>query len=60
MATNDPKFPMRHRQDDRTLYLAAGATALALLGLIAWASSDYTPNTSEKVRTEAPGTNRDK
>jgi hypothetical protein len=61
MTTNDPKFPKRYRQDDRTtLYLAAVAAALAMLAPIAWASSDYTPFSSEHVRTEAPAAKHDK
>ena len=49
MPTNLPP-----RQKDRsTMYAAAGIAALAAVGFIVWALSDYTPVNPRPVQTES-------
>ena len=56
MAKNNPNQepPFRDPREDRTaMYITAGVVALALLGIIVWAASDYTPVNPPTTQTES-------
>ena len=56
MAKNNPnqKPPFRNPREDRTaMYITAGGVALALLGILIWAASDYTPINPPTPQTES-------
>lgn len=50
----DQKPPYRDPPEDRTiLYVALGVAALAAIGVIVWAASDYTPVSPPTGQTES-------